>query len=363
MVPVPKDQLPVVLPKEYKPLAENPDFWRTKCPKCGRDARRETDTMDTFIDSSWYFLRYASPKDTTQPFDPELANHWMPVDQYTGGVEHAILHLLYSRFFTKVLHDAGMLKVSEPFMRLFNQGMVKRFGQVMSKSAGNGVSPDELVSKQGADAGRVYEMFIGPPEEDVEWTDAGLNGVSRFLQRVWRLVVEPSSIVIEGGGADGTLLARKVAQTVRNVTDDYDQLRFNTAVAYLMELANAMQDYLQRGGMQDSGWKSAVETLVKLLNPIAPHVCEEMWERLEGQGLLADSTWPVYDAAAAAEPEVTLVVQVGGKLRDRLSVPAGISEEQALKAALASSRVRAALTGGKPSKVVYVQDRLINLVP
>ena len=268
--------------------------------------------MDTFVDSSWYFLRYASPHDTTQAFDPELANHWMPVDQYTGGVEHAILHLLYSRFFIKVLHDAGMVEATEPFVRLFNQGMVKRFGQVMSKSAGNGVSPDELVSKQGADAGRVYEMFIGPPEEDVEWTDAGLNGVARFLQRVWRLIVEPTSIVVEGGGADATALARKAAQTVKKVTDDYDALRFNTAVAYLMELANAMQDYLQRGGTRDAGWDRAVQILLKLLNPVAPHVCEEMWERLGGEGLLADASWPEYDAAIAAEPEVTVVVQVGG---------------------------------------------------
>jgi leucyl-tRNA synthetase len=364
MVPVPKDQLPVLLPKEYKPLPDVPEFWRTKCPKCGRDdARRETDTMDTFIDSSWYFLRYASPHDATRPFDPELANHWMPVDQYTGGVEHAILHLLYSRFFVKVLHDAGMIDVSEPFTRLFNQGMVKRFGQVMSKSAGNGVSPDELVAKQGADAGRVYEMFIGPPEEDVEWSDAGLNGVARFLQRVWRLVVEPSSIVVEGGGADGRLLARKVAQTVQKVTEDYDGLRFNTAVAYLMELANAMQDYLQGGGSRDPGWDSAVQTLVKLLNPIAPHVCEEMWERLGGQGMLADAAWPEFAAAAAAEPEVVVVVQVGGKLRARLTMPSGSSEDQVLKAALAEPKVKAALDGTRPSKVIFVPNRLINLVP
>jgi leucyl-tRNA synthetase len=363
MVPVPKEQLPVTLPKEYRPLPEIPEFWRTKCPKCGRDARRETDTMDTFVDSSWYFLRYASPHESTQPFDPELTNHWMPVDQYTGGVEHAILHLLYSRFFVKVLHDAGMIEVTEPFARLFNQGMVKRFGQVMSKSAGNGVSPDELVAKQGADAGRVYEMFIGPPEEDVEWTDAGLNGVARFLQRVWRLVIEPDSIVVEAGGADATTLSRKVPQTIKKVTDDYDQLRFNTAVAALMELANAMQDYLQRGGVRDAAWDKAVRTLVKLLNPMAPHVGEEMWERLGEGGLLADATWPEFDPAAAAEPEVTLVVQVAGKLRDRLTVPAGISEQKALEAALASARVRAALNGGQPSKVIYVPDRLINLVP
>ncbi len=362
IVPVPKDQLPVVLPEVYKPLSENPDFYQTACPKCGRDARRETDTMDTFVDSSWYFLRYASPHDEMQPFDPELANHWMAVDQYTGGVEHAILHLLYSRFFIKVLHDAGMLDAQEPFARLFNQGMVKRFGQVMSKSAGNGVSIDELAMAQGSDAGRVYEMFIGPPEEDVEWTDAGINGVSRFLHRVWRLAAEPSSIVVEGGGAEEKVLARKVAQTIKNVTDDFDGFRFNTAVAYLMELANAMQDYLQRGGQQNEGWNSAVETLVKLLNPMAPHVSEEMWERLGHERLLAYEAWPEYDAAIAAEPEVTLVVQVGGKLRDRLTMPAGISQEKALQAALGSAKVRAALDGGQPSKVIYVPDRLINLV-
>jgi leucyl-tRNA synthetase len=362
IVPVPADDLPVLLPKEYKPLSENPSFFKTKCPKCGRDAKRETDTMDTFIDSSWYFLRYASPHDTARPFDPELANHWMPVDQYTGGVEHAILHLLYSRFFTKVLHDAGLLEASEPFTRLFNQGMVKRFGQVMSKSLGNGVSPDELVAAQGADAGRIYEMFIGPPEEDVEWTDAGLNGVSRFLQRVWRLVLEPASIVVEGAGADSAVLGRKVAQTVGKVTEHFDELRFNTAVAALMELANTMQDYLQRGGAQDPGWESAVRTLVKLLNPLAPHIAEEMWERIGEGGMLADVAWPVYDAAAAAEPKMTLVVQVGGKLRDRLTVNAGLSEEAALEAAMGSEKVRAALDGRAPLKVIYVQDRLINLV-
>jgi leucyl-tRNA synthetase len=363
IVPVPKDKLPVLLPKEYKPLSENPDFWRTTCPKCGREARRETDTMDTFVDSSWYFLRYVSPKDETQPFDSELANHWMPVDQYTGGVEHAILHLLYSRFFVKVLHDAGMIDAVEPFTKLFNQGMVKRFGQVMSKSAGNGVSPDELVAQQGADAGRIYEMFIGPPEEDVEWTDTGLNGVVRFLQRVWRLVLEPDSIVIEGTDADAILLKRKVAQTVKKVTDHYDELRFNTAVAALMELANTMQEYLQKAGSRDAAWDSSVRVLVKLLNPLAPHVCEEMWERLGEGGMLADVLWPEFDAAAAAVPEVTLVVQVAGKVRDRLTIPVGTSEEKALEAALASDRVRAAFDGRRPSKVVYVPDRLINLVP
>ena len=363
IVPVPLEQLPVVLPKEYKPLSENPEFFETTCPVCGRDARRETDTMDTFIDSSWYFLRYASPKDASVPFDSELANHWMAVDQYTGGVEHAILHLLYSRFFIKVLHDAGMLEASEPFKKLFNQGMVKRFGQVMSKSAGNGVSPDELVAQQGADAGRIYEMFIGPPEEDVEWTDAGLNGVVRFLQRVWRLVLEPESIVVDGSGADGTLLQRKAAQTVKKVTEHFDELRFNTAVAALMELANAMQSHLQNGGARDATWDASVRVLVKLLNPLAPHVCEEMWEKLGERGMLADATWPEYDAAAAAVPEVTVVVQVAGKLRDRLTLPVGTPQATVLEAALASDRVRTQFDGRRPSKVVFVPDRLINLVP
>ena len=367
IVPVPVDQLPVELPPEYKPLSEQPDWYRTKCPIGGEDARRETDTMDTFIDSSWYFLRYASPHDTHEPFDSELVNHWMPVDQYTGGVEHAILHLLYSRFFTKVLHDAGLVAMTEPFMRLFNQGMVKRFGQVMSKSAGNGVTIDELAGAQGADAGRIYEMFIGPPEEDVEWNDAGLNGVVKFLQRVWRIVLEPDSIVAEddasGRRVDATVLRRKVAQTIGKVTEHYDELRFNTAVAFLMELANSMQDYLQGGGARDDEWATSVRILLKLLNPLAPHACEEMWERLGEKGLLADASWPVYEAAAAAEPKVVLVVQVAGKLRDRLDVDLGLSEADAMQAALASEKVQAALNGRGPSKVIYVQDRLINLVP
>ncbi|MGH7763627.1 MAG: leucine--tRNA ligase [Candidatus Dormibacteraceae bacterium] len=367
IVPVPSDQLPVLLPKEYRPLPDTPEFWRTTCPRCGGEARRETDTMDTFVDSSWYFLRYASPHDATQPFDPELANRWMPVDQYTGGVEHAILHLMYARFFTKVLHDAGMLDASEPFTRLFNQGMVKRFGQVMSKTLGNGVSPDELVAAQGADAGRIYEMFIGPPEEDVEWTDAGLNGVVRFLQRVWRLVLAPESIGEGGSGApgasDATVLRRKVAQTVGKVTEHYEEMRFNTAVAALMELANTMQDYLHGGGTRDGEWDSAVRTLVKLLNPLAPHIGEEMWERLGEHGMLADAEWPASDAAAAAEPKVVLVVQVAGRLRDRLNVDAGLPQEKALAAALSSEKVQAALSGKAASKVIYVQDRLINLVP
>jgi leucyl-tRNA synthetase len=363
IVAVPRAELPVLLPREYKPLADNPDFWRTKCPKCGRDARRETDTMDTFIDSSWYFLRYTSAHDVTQPFDPELANHWMAVDQYTGGIEHAILHLLYSRFFQKVLHDAGRVETIEPFARLFTQGMIRRGGLVMAKSKGNGVAPDDLVARDGADAARVYEMFIGPPDEDVEWSDAAIAGPVRFLQHVWRLVESPDSFVVTGSDASVDVLRRRVHQAIRKVTEDYEGFHFNTAVAALMELGNAMQSYLAGGGRRDADWEFALRTLVLLLNPMAPHVGEELWSRLGGKGLAADAEWPRFDPAQAAEPEVTLVIQVAGKVRDRATVPAGTTESSALEAAMRSEKVRAALDGRSPSKVVYVPDRLINLVP
>jgi leucyl-tRNA synthetase len=362
IVPVPVEQLPVLLPKEYRPLAEVEEFVNTTCPRCQGPARRETDTMDTFVDSSWYFLRYVSPHDPNQAFDPELANHWMPVDQYTGGIEHAILHLLYSRFIQKVLHDAGLVEAEEPFMRLFNQGMVTRFGTAMSKSRGNGVSPEELVNQAGADAGRIYEMFIGPPEADVDWTDAGLMGSARFLQRVWRVVLEPDSLEVSGDGSDPVVLRRRVHQSIRRVTTDYEDFRFNTAVAALMEYANTLQEYVQSGGQRDAGWDEAVRTLLLLLNPVAPHIAEELWERLGQPGLIVDAAWPLYDARLAAEPEVTLVVQVSGRVRDRLQVPAGLAEDKALERALASERVQRALAGTEPKKIVYVPDRIINLV-
>jgi leucyl-tRNA synthetase len=363
IVPVPRSELPVLLPREYRPLADIPDFWQTTCPKCGRPARRETDTMDTFIDSSWYFLRYTSPHDNTQPFDPELANHWMAVDQYTGGIEHAILHLLYSRFFQKVLHDAGRVDATEPFMRLFTQGMIKRGGMVMAKSKGNGVAPDDLVKREGADASRVYELFIGPPDEDAEWTDAAIAGPVRFLQNVWRLVDSPESFPVTGSNASADVLRRRTHQAIRKVTEDYEGFHFNTAGSTVMELSNAMQKYLQDGGRPEADWDFARRSLVLLLNPMAPHVGEELWSRIGGQGLAADAPWPQYDAAATVEPEVTMVIQVAGKMRDRVVVPVGMTEDAALKAALASEKVRSALDGRGPSKVVYVQDRLINLVP
>jgi leucyl-tRNA synthetase len=362
---VPLNELPVLLPATYRRLSEQPEFYETTCPRCGRAARRETDTMDTFIDSSWYFLRYTSAHHAEGPFDSELANHWMAVDQYTGGIEHAILHLLYSRFFQKVLHDAGLVEVMEPFTKLFTQGMVHHGGQVMSKSRGNGIAPDDLVAREGADAGRIYEMFIGPPDEDAEWTDEAVTGPVRFLQRVWRLTLEPESVQVAGSGANAGDLRRRVHQTVRRVTEDYEQFRFNTAVAALMELGNAMQDHLAGGGERGAEWDEAVSVLIRLLNPMAPHIAEELWERRGGQGLCADAPWPAYDPAVAAEREVTLVVQVAGRVRDRLRVPAGLDEAIAVERALASVAVQRALGGDdrRPARVVYVPDRLVNLVP
>jgi leucyl-tRNA synthetase len=262
-----------------------------------------------------------------------------------------------------VLHDAGRVDATEPFARLFTQGMIRRGGLVMAKSKGNGVAPDDLVARDGADAARVYEMFIGPPDEDVEWSDSAIAGPVRFLQHVWRLVDSPDSFHVTGSDASPAVLRRRTHQAIRKVTEDYEGFHFNTAVAALMEFANALQAYLVGGGRRDSEWDSSLRALVLLLNPMAPHIGEELWSRIGGEGLAADGTWPQYDPAAAAEPELTLVIQVAGKVRDRATVPAGTTEAHALEAALRSEKVRAALNGRGPSKVIYVQDRLINLVP
>jgi leucyl-tRNA synthetase len=288
----------------------------------------------------------------------------MAVDQYTGGVEHAILHLLYSRFFQKFLHDEGMTgTVVEPFTRLFTQGMLKRHGQVMSKSKGNGIAPEEMVAREGADAGRVYLMFLAPPEDDAEWSDRAIAGPVRFLQKVWRLALEPDSLARAGSDAGDEVLTRRVHQAIKRVTDDYKGFRFNTAVAALMELANGLEGHLQGGGARGVAWDRAVRTLVLLLNPMAPHLGEELWQRLGGDGLAADAAWPVYDEALLVEPTATLVVQVAGKVRDRLEVTHGLSEREALELALKSERVTSFLDGSRPRRVIYVPDRLINLVP
>jgi leucyl-tRNA synthetase len=319
--------------------------------------------MDTFVDSSWYFLRYADPNNQALPFDKSKADHWMPVDQYTGGIEHAILHLLYSRFFVKALFDAGMVSVEEPFMALFTQGMIHRNGAVMSKSKGNGITPDYIVENYGADTGRVYELFIGPPDQDAEWNDRGVDGVARFLNRVWRLVLGEEDEVVTGAGAVSSAdLTRKLHETIDKVTRDVDAFHFNTAISALMELANLMQDYLQAGGRRDETWEAAALGMTRVLGPFAPHLAEELWQRQGGEGLLVFQPWPEVDASLLRRPQVTIVVQVDGRLRDRIEMPAGADQADAQERALKSANVERALNGRRLARAVYVPDRLINLV-
>ena len=372
IVPVAREQLPVMLPPdvEFRSDGQNPlqhaeGFVNTTCPRCGKPARRETDTMDTFVDSSWYYLRYTSPGDGTQPFDRKKADFWMPVDQYIGGIEHAILHLLYSRFFMKVLFDAGMVSVDEPFKALFSQGMIQRNGAVMAKSKGNGIAPDDMVARYGADTARVYELFIGPPELDAEWNDRGVDGVARFLNRVWRLVIgeeEDDVAAVAAASVSGDLLLRKLHETIDKVTRDVDSFRFNTAVAALMELTNLMQDYIQAGGSRDDAWEETCRDLTRLIAPFAPHLAEELWQRLGGESLCAFTAWPEPDPARLQRAVVTVVVQVDGRLRDRLEMPAGATQDEARERALRSAKVARALEGRTPTRAVFVQDRLINLV-
>ena len=370
IVPVPEDQLPVRLPEpvEFRsdgqnPLLHTPAFVNTTCPKCGKPARRETDTIDTFVDSSWYFLRYTSPKDDREPFDKTRADFWMPVDQYIGGIEHAILHLLYSRFFMKALFDAKMVSVDEPFAALFSQGMIQRNGAVMSKSKGNGVVPDDIVERYGADTGRVYEMFLGPPDQDAEWNDRGVDGVARFLHRVWRLVVGEEDEVVAGiSPVSMEDLSRKRHETIEKVTRDVEAFHFNTAMSALMELANAMQDYLQGGGRRTQSWEAVCRDLTLLLGPFAPHLAEELWQRQGGDGLLVFQPWPAVDPAQLRRSQVTVVVQVDGRLRDRIEMPSGTDAAAAQTLALTRANVQRAIAGRRVQRAVHVPDRLINLV-
>jgi len=370
IVPVPEDQLPVRLPEpvEFRsdgqnPLLHTPAFVNTSCPKCGKPARRETDTIDTFVDSSWYFLRYTSPKDDREPFDKTRADFWMPVDQYIGGIEHAILHLLYSRFFMKALFDAKMVSVDEPFAALFSQGMIQRNGAVMSKSKGNGVVPDDIVERYGADTGRVYEMFLGPPDQDAEWNDRGVDGVARFLHRVWRLVVGEEDEVVAGiSPVSMEDLSRKRHETIEKVTRDVEAFHFNTAMSALMELANAMQDYLQGGGRRTQSWEAVCRDLTLLLGPFAPHLAEELWQRQGGDGLLVFQPWPAVDPAQLRRSQVTVVVQVDGRLRDRIEMPSGTDAAAAQTLALTRTKVQRAIAGRRVQRAVHVPDRLINLV-
>jgi len=369
IVPVPEEELPVLLPEdaEFKPTGESPlarhqRFVNTTCPRCSGPARRETDTMDTFMDSNWYFIRYLSPHYDQGPVDPVLAEKWLPVDQYTGGAEHAVMHLLYARFFWKVARDLGLVQGDEPFLRLFNQGQILGpDGQRMSKSRGNVVAPDEWVGRYGADAFRCYLMFIGPWDEGGPFGLEGISGLWRWLNRVWGLVLsEPNKR--EADPSATRELRRATHKTIRKVSEDIERFRFNTMVAALMEFTNTLMKARDAGPMNGQAWNEAINALLLMLAPAAPHLAEELWARQGRPYSVHQQPWPAYDPELAREEEVTLVVQVNGKVRDRLLVPAGVQEAEARELALGSPRVRAHIDERQIQRVIYVPGKLVNVV-
>ncbi|MGA3211292.1 MAG: class I tRNA ligase family protein [Terriglobales bacterium] len=384
VVPVPEKNLPVLLPENVaitlagaSPLARLDDWVNTTCPNCGGPARRETDTMDTFVDSSWYFYRYTEPT-PDRPFDSATVDYWFPIDQYIGGVEHAILHLIYSRFWTKFMRDLGLVKNSEPAERLFTQGMVIKGGAKMSKSLGNTVSPDDMVARYGADATRMYTLFAAPPDRDLDWQDAGVEGIHRFLGRLYRFVEkhrspDPETQLAEpsdAGPGDRSLrtrkLQRKLHQTIKRVSDDFaGRWHFNTSISAIMELLNEL--YLLDGGI-DSGYvppavvSDAQRAIVRLLQPFAPYLAHELWEMLGETSNLLRESWPVYDPELAKEEEIELPVQVNGKLRSRIVLPVDATEDEVKQKALADERVNAAMAGKEIVKVIVVPRKLVNIV-
>jgi len=384
--PVPDAELPVLLPEdvafrgaEGNPLEQSEAFVTTTCPKCGGPARRETDTMDTFVDSSWYYLRFLNPDDAAAMVDSERASKWMPVDQYVGGIEHAILHLLYARFVCRVVRDLGLVSIEEPFARLFNQGMITKLNpstgkiEKMSKSRGNTVSPDELIARFGADTVRVYTLFIGPPEKESEWSEEGVAGAWRFLQRVHDVCGRVAALLADAqkpgtrpavgeGAAAASPLLRIEHRTVQRVTEDAQRFHFHTAVAALMEFQRAIGEALDEGSETPAALAGAARTLIRLLHPIAPHVTEEWWERFGNPPFLLDTPWPTFDPALATSERITLVVQVNGKVRGRLDVERGAAESDALALARADERIRPWVEGKEIARAVYVPDRLLNLV-
>jgi leucyl-tRNA synthetase len=364
IVPVPEDELPLLLPEveDYRPkgrppLASNEDWLRVPCPSCGGEGRREADTMDTFVDSSWYFLRYCDPNNDRAPFSRELVDFWMPVDQYVGGIDHATGHLLYSRFFVKVLNELGLVGFREPFARLFHQGWVRQGGTKMSKSRGNVTAPDQLADMYGADAVRLYILFVGPADQDMDWTEEGIEGIGRFLRRLWRIVREAAVAPASSAGEDGAPLVRKAHETIAKVSDDIGRrFVFNTPIAAVMELVNEL-------GRDPSapGARFAAETAVSLIQPYAPHVAEELWAEL-GHERLWEQPWPVADQSMLARQTFELVIQVNGKVRDRLEASVDESEAELVERALASQRVQEHLDGKQVCQTVVVPGRLVNLV-
>lgn len=378
--PVPLDQLPVTLPEdresqqsECAPLHQRPSFFQTKCPACGGEARRETDTMDTFVESSWYFARYASPRFTESPLDKVEASHWLPVDQYIGGVEHAILHLLYSRFFTKVLRDLGYIDIDEPFTNLLTQGMVIKDGSKMSKSKGNVVDPHDLIHEYGADTTRLFSLFAAPPEKDLEWNSKGVEGCYRFLNRIYRFVLTHKEAIIDGQQAippklnkTERALHRKTHQTIKRVTGNIEQnFHFNTAISAVMELVNsltAMTAANNKETVDNTLTSEAVNSLILLLCPMVPHFCAELWATLHHGASIDEEQWPKWDEAATKEDEITIVIQVNGKVRSRLQVSADIDKESLQELALADENAQKFIAEKAIKKIIVIQKKLVNIV-
>ena len=381
VVAVPDDQLPVLLPEQVditqqggSPLGRIPEFVNATCPKCGGPARRETDTMDTFVDSSWYFYRYTSPRDDRAPFDTNAVTYWFPIDQYIGGVEHAILHLIYSRFWTRVMRDLGLIKNDEPVERLFTQGMVIKNGAKMSKSKGNVVSPDDMIARYGADATRMYSLFAAPPDRDLDWQEDGVAGVSRFLSKVYRLVMRHSQSVsgkyVTAADTDvsstSRSLLRKLHQTIRKITHDFqDRWHFNTSIAAIMELVNeliAAEPRITEGSVPPQVLASILNSLVLMLAPFAPYMAAELWQQLGNEEGILRHPWPEFDEALTREDEIEIPVQVNGKLRSVIRVPSDISQEALRDIALADEKIKTFLAGKEVVKVVIVPGKLVNLV-
>ncbi|MFY9676291.1 MAG: class I tRNA ligase family protein, partial [Terriglobales bacterium] len=386
VVPVAEKDLPVILPDNVKvtlaggsPLASVPEFLNTTCPKCGGPAKRETDTMDTFVDSSWYFYRYADARNDKAPFDSAVIDYWFGqdgIDQYIGGVEHAILHLIYSRFWTKFMRDMGLVKNDEPVKRLFTQGMVIKDGAKMSKNLGNVVSPDEMVARYGADAARLYSLFAAPPDRDLDWQDTGIEGIQRFLGRVYRFFVRNSAAAKSSPNSDARevpslapearAIQRKLHQTIKRVSHDFEgRWHFNTCISAIMELINELsgaEDAIAAGDVPASLIDEVQRSIALLLAPMAPYLAHELWEMTGETSNLLKAPWPKFDPALAAEDEIEIPVQINGKLRSRVIVPATASDEDVKQAALADEKVKAAVAGKQVVKVIVVPTKLVNIV-
>lgn len=383
IVPVPENELPVLLPdgvfsnsKGASPLSEITDFKETRCPGCGESARRETDTMDTFVDSSWYFLRYCSPHENDRPFDSDAILYWMPVDQYIGGIEHAVLHLLYSRFFTKVLRDIGIIKLDEPFKNLLTQGMVIKDGAKMSKSKGNVIDPDYLINRYGADTVRLFCLFAAPPEKDLEWSDKGVEGSYRFLNRIWVLTYNNREVLMLSHRENkndsfsfshlkpnALRLLRKTHQTIKKVTNDIERnYHFNTAIAALMELMNEIASFTPLSEDDKNVLGFSLKQGILLLAPFAPHIAEEFWKDMGGSQSVFNETWPLWDEKITREDEIELVIQINGKLRSKLMIPAGLDDEGIKESALRDPRISEYLQSRCMKKIIVVKGKLINIV-